>query len=229
MVSKKILGSIIIMIGVLLFLNSNGILDFNMWYIISTFWPLVLIISGLYSLMTNKASKIGGSIVLIIGLIFQLRNLNYFDIFDYIEFWPIVLILIGIHFIFSSKDKWNVEQKNQVNPIAIFSGSSIRNTSKEFKGGSATVLFGGIDLDLSQAEIENDKLATLDVFVGFGGLDIFVPEDWNVEIKGLPLFAGWDNKTRNKGNENVPKLRINCLVMFGGFDVKDYRDKKARN
>ncbi|MBS4536404.1 hypothetical protein GOQ29_12325 [Clostridium sp. D2Q-14] len=223
--NKKILGIIIIIIGLLLLLNSNGLLNLNIGNIISTYWPLVLILAGAYSIMTNKATKIGGIIVLTIGIIFQLRNLDLFNIFNYLEFWPILTIITGIYFIFPFNDKWNVEQKDKINPVAIFSGLSLRNTSNKFKGGVSTVLFGGIDLDLTQAEIENDELATLDVFVGFGGLDIFVPEDWNVEIKGLPLFGGWDNNTRNKGDLSLPKLRINCLVMFGGFDVKDYKTK----
>lgn len=221
--SRKVLGIIIILIGILLLLTSNDIIDLNIGYIISNFWPLVLIGSGLFSLVTNKASKVGGAIVLTIGILFQLRNLDYFDIFEYLEFWPVIIIIIGISLIFSNKDKWNKDQSDSIKPIAIFSGLNLKNTSNNFKGGSATVLFGGIDLNLQEANIEVDNIATLDVFVAFGGLDIFVPEGWNVEIKGLPFFGGWDNKTRNKGNANLPKLRINCVVLFGGFDVKDYR------
>ncbi|MGO1368876.1 MAG: LiaF transmembrane domain-containing protein [Senegalia sp. (in: firmicutes)] len=224
---KKILGIIIILIGVLLLLTSNGILDLNIGYIISNFWPMILIGAGLFSLITNKASKVGGAIVLTIGVLFQLRNLDYFDIFEYLEFWPVIIIIIGISLIFSNKDKWNKDQNDSIKPIAIFSGLNLRNTSNNFKGGSATVLFGGIELDLQEANIDHDKIATLDVFVAFGGLDMVVPEGWNVEIKGLPLFGGWDNKTRNKGNTNLPKLKINAVVLFGGVDVKDFRKKNS--
>lgn len=222
--NRKIIGVIIILIGIVLFLNSNDILDLDIGNFIFTYWPIVLIGSGLFSLITNKSSKVGGAIVLIIGILFQLRNLDLFDVFNYLEFWPIIIIVVGISLIFPSKDKWNKDERGTIRPVAIFSGLNLKNTSNNFKGGSATVLFGGIDLDLREATINNDELATIDLFIAFGGLDISVPEGWNVEVKGLPLFGGWDNETKNKGNKNLPKLRVNCIVLFGGFDIKDYRN-----
>lgn len=221
-VKKNMFGIIIIIIGVILLLNANGVLDLSLGDLISTYWPAILILIGLFSLITNPASKTGGLIVLIIGIVFQLRNLEYFDIFDYLEFWPVILIIVGATIIFSPKDKWKNVNKDTVSTIAVFSGVNLKNSSNQFKGGSATAVFGGIDLDLRGARIEQGSEAVMDVFAAFGGLDIYVPPGWNVVVKGIPLFGGWSNKTTNKGNTNLPTLKINCFVMFGGFDVKEY-------
>ncbi|MBS4537131.1 hypothetical protein GOQ27_01575 [Clostridium sp. D2Q-11] len=219
---KNLFGVIIILVGIILLLNANGILDVSIGSLISTFWPSVLILIGLFSLITNPASKTGGLIVFIIGVMFQLRNLDYFNIFEYLEFWPVVLILVGLWIIFSSQNKWQKQSKDACNPIAVFSGINLKNSSDKFKGGSATAIFGGIDLDLREAKIIDENEAVIDVFVAFGGLDIYVPNGWNVVVKGIPLFGGWSNKTTNKGNDKLPTLRINCFVMFGGFEIKEY-------
>jgi hypothetical protein len=46
-----------------------------------------------------------------------------------------------------------------------------------------------------------------------------VPDDWKVVISGIPLFGGWDNKTKVNTNDNSPILRIKCTVAFGGLDI----------
>ena len=112
--------------------------------------------------------------------------------------------------------------KDSINALALFSAYNVKNVTSTFKGGSATALFGGLDLDLRESAIEDNQEAVLDMFVAFGGMDIFVPEDWNIVIKGIPIFGGWDNKSRNKDiNSEGPMLVIHSLVLFGGFDVKN--------
>lgn len=47
-----------------------------------------------------------------------------------------------------------------------------------------------------------------------------VPEHVRVEITGIPIFGGWEDKTRRKDIDS-PLLKINALVIFGGVEVKD--------
>jgi hypothetical protein len=59
---------------------------------------------------------------------------------------------------------------------------------------------------------------------------IAVPQDWVVEISGIPLFGGWSNKTvtHRKDASSPPvlgadrtTLRIKAFVAFGGLEVKN--------
>lgn len=219
---KKIWGVILIIIGTVLMLNRLDVLDINIGNIVSNYWPLVLIVIGGFNLITNPASKTGGIVLIVVGVLLQLRILDYFNIFDYAVFWPAVLILVGIWIIFFKGDRWNTDSKDSLNTIAVFSGANIRNLSQNFRGGSAVVAFGGADIDLRSATIDEEQGAVIDVFIAFGGIDMFVPEGWNVVIKGLPLFGGWDNRTIGRGKDlDKPTLRINSFVIFGGFDVKN--------
>jgi predicted membrane protein len=101
----------------------------------------------------------------------------------------------------------------------MFSGSEIASHSKEFKGGSVTAIFGGAEVDLRDAMPVAD--ARLDVFTAFGGVEIRVPEGWQVSVKGLPLFGGIDNITaKEQLPENATLLPVNATALFGGIEIK---------
>jgi predicted membrane protein len=51
------------------------------------------------------------------------------------------------------------------------------------------VIFGGININLEQAKLAPGKIP-LTLLAIFGGFDIIVPEEWNVEVRGIPIFAG---------------------------------------
>lgn len=221
MSKSRIFGLILILLGGFIILNNAGVIDVGIGEIISTYWPLILIFAGIYNLITNSAGRLGGIIILLIGFFFQLNNLEYLAISEYISFWPVIFILIGVSLLFDSKSKGREIDREKLNIFNIFSGSEYRIISNNFKGGSSITIFGGADLDLSGADILEDE-ARLDVFTLFGGVDIYVPDDWQIIVKGLPVFGGWDNLTRQNINLDNPKiLSISCLAIFGGVDIKN--------
>ncbi len=221
MSKSRIFGLILILLGGFIILNNAGVIDVGIGEIISTYWPLILIFAGIYNLITNSAGRLGGIIILLIGFFFQLNNLEYLAISEYISFWPVIFILIGVSLLFDSKSKNREIDREKLNIFNIFSGSEYRIISNNFKGGSSITIFGGADLDLSGADILEDE-ARLDVFTLFGGVDIYVPDDWQIIVKGLPVFGGWDNLTRQNINLDNPKvLSISCLAIFGGVDIKN--------
>ncbi|MCK8825743.1 LiaI-LiaF-like domain-containing protein [Fuchsiella alkaliacetigena] len=220
MKKKKIIGLILVLIGVLLIMNNAGLIEFDLRAIISMYWPVILILAGVFNILGNPAAKKGGIILLIVGLLFQLSKLGYFNIFEYLSFWPVIIIIAGLYFVFPEGDQGKGIDKDSFNTINLFSGANNRLLSKDFKGGSSIVAFGGVEIDLSKAEIKG-KEARIDVFAAFGGIEIVVPESWNVVIKGLPIFAGWDNNTADNDNPEAPTLVVNCLLLFGGVEVKN--------
>src|SRR5699024_249549 len=103
-----------------------------------------------------------------------------------------------------------------------FSGASVRSASTNFKGGDVMTIFGGAKIDLRDVELST-KNAHLELVSIFGGVTLFVPANIRIEISGTPIFGGWDDKTR-KGNyhdESVPVLKVKCLPIFGGVEIKD--------
>ncbi|WP_162036808.1 LiaF transmembrane domain-containing protein [Chengkuizengella sediminis] len=232
MKGKYMFGIIVIIMGVFLLLNSTEIIDLNLGYLFRNFWPLILVFLGILNMLNHSNSKSSGLILLTIGVFFQLRILDVFNIFDYASFWPVILIIIGIWIMFSRGDKTykgynpkkgksNVDSKDSINTIGAFSGSDLKNVSQNFKGGSMVVAFGDVNLDLRDANISQDGV-TIDVVVAFGGADIIVPEGWNIELKGTPIFGDWRNKTYNRSsNSEAPTLILDCVIVFGGLEIKN--------
>lgn len=109
--------------------------------------------------------------------------------------------------------------ENSINEFVLMSGIDTNNQSQEFRGGRATAVMGGIVIDLRNAKLHNNE-AIIDANAVMGGIEIYVPENWRVEVSGTPILGGWSNKTRRNTDPNAPVLRIKCFAMFGGIEVK---------
>lgn len=225
---KFYLGIIFILIGITVLFKQLGFWDLGNF--IAMWWPLILIGSGVHQLSRRSISKTSGIILVVVGLLFQLRKLDIITVSLMSFFWPAIIIAIGVSMLVprnfkKQNNKFNKDEIDQdvVDNLALFSGVKSRNVSKCFRGGSLVAIFGGIEMDLRGAHILN-KGARIDVTAAFGGINIIVPPEWTVITKGIPLFGGWSNKTRSKNNVNpdAPVLTINCFVAFGGLDIKNY-------
>ncbi len=61
------------------------------------------------------------------------------------------------------------------------------------------------------------------VFVIFGGIKVIVPEEWNVAVRGIHIFGGFENaKPQNTEeiSEDESALVVRGIVLFGGIEVK---------
>ena len=140
---------------------------------------------------------------------------------------PVVLIIIGLTII--SKIFWKNSDrglmsksviKSDDNPdyVAVFSGNSVKNVSTDFQGGSATAVFGGNEIDLSDVVINRD--VTFTVTSIFGGNDITAPKNARVEMSGVPIFGGNDNKAVSSQSPDAHTITFVCTSIFGGTDIK---------
>jgi predicted membrane protein len=223
-------GLILILLGAGLLLDQTGYIEIG--DLISLYWPSALILIGIAGLFERRSSKVWNSILIIFGVLMQMKRLDYIDIDIFRLLFPIILIVVGISVIFNTgvrkhhspvePEKWSkgsVSMEDTVDLSVIFSGIDTLNQSQTFKGGKLSAIFGGIDLDLRGAKLNNNE-AFLDVTALFGGVSIFVPDDWRVEVMGTPILGGWDNKTKPNQDPNAPVLKIRGTPIFGGIEVK---------
>ena len=114
------------------------------------------------------------------------------------------------------------DSSDYVNLEAIFTNVQKRVLSKNFKGGKAFALFGGMEIDLSQADL-GDK-PVLDVEVSFSGLKLILPPHWDVQLDVTNMFAGVEDKRVYPQTTADPSkvLKIKGTVIFGGLDIKSY-------
>jgi predicted membrane protein len=223
--SGLVVGAFIVAIGVLLLLDNLGIVRFhNLW----DFWPLILVIFGVAKILechTTSGYVWGGMLALFGGLLL-LDNLGILT-FEFSLLWPVLLVGFGISMLVRALDR----RKYIDGPVAsgnpdlaiwaIFSGVKRRIDSPDFKGGDIVAIFGGVNIDLRHAGMTSERVA-IDVNALFGGVDIRVPENWNVVMKGVGIFGAFEDKTiRAKPEPDVknPQLVITGSAIFGGTKV----------
>jgi len=102
--------------------------------------------------------------------------------------------------------------------VAVFSGRRVVNTAPRFLGGSATAVFGGVEVDLTGATIEGE--AVLDAVALFGGVDVEVPTGWRVVLDGPAIFGGNESHVPPPREDDAPTLHVRGTAIFGGVDVK---------
>lgn len=102
--------------------------------------------------------------------------------------------------------------------VAVFSGRDVYNACQSMRGMKATAVFGGLDLNLSNAVPAGD--ITLYVTAVFGGIDLIVPRQARIRVEGIPVFGGYDSTFPPNHDESLPLITIKCSAVFGGVDLK---------
>jgi predicted membrane protein len=221
--NQALIGLVVILIGALLLVDSLDILDTGGVF---RWWPSLLVIFGVWRLIANRFTRIIGPVVLVsIGVLLQLLFLGY----DVGDLWPVALILLGVMLLIGGSRFREGRRRDAgtpdidtINAVGVFSEAKLRSSTANFKGGQATAVFGGVNLDFSGAQVP-DPPAFLEVTVLFGSAEIRVPTDWVVKIDVPVLFGGSEDKRipSQVSGTRTPDLVIKGTVMFGGITLKD--------
>jgi predicted membrane protein len=226
-------GAIIIAIGTIWLLDNLHIVHGqDIW----EYWPVFLIVAGLSRVINSHSSGgfVWGAGVAGVGTLILLNNLDLFR-FDWDRYWPVLLIGWGVLILVRPwhwQKPWQgpppgVSATGVSNPtvsmFTIFGSHRRQVDSQDFRGGDLTALFGGIELDLRKAAITGEY-AVIDANGIFGGVEIRVPETWNVEAKGAGVFGGFTDETRPPALDPAVKpqrLIVTGAGVFGGVGIKN--------
>ncbi|MDD2409765.1 MAG: hypothetical protein PHD03_03500 [Bacilli bacterium] len=209
-------GTILVIVGLIYLINNLDIWNINLFF--EGWWTLFIIIPSLISLI-NKNNIISSILGIIIGVLLLLATRNYIAwIMVGKIFLPLIIIIIGISLIFKSKIYFRKkDNKNNPEYFGIFAGCEEKITDT-FKGGSCIAVFGGVELDLSDAKITDD--ITIDCIAIFGGVDIKLPKNVILKSEGISIFGGATNKYIPGEKLKSPTIYINHVSIFGGTEIK---------
>ncbi|HET6226823.1 MAG TPA: LiaF domain-containing protein [Bacteroidia bacterium] len=116
------------------------------------------------------------------------------------------------------------DSEDVIDGVAFMSGIKKKIISKQFKGGDITVIFGGGELDFTQADIK-DK-ATLEVTQIFGGTKLLVPANWEIKSETVSIFGSIEDKRMARpttlGDEPSKVLILRGTTVFGGIEIKSF-------
>jgi predicted membrane protein len=238
--NRVVMGIIIIGIGVLALVD-KVLTNVNLLQ----FWPVVFMVLGIMKITQteHRNGYIIGGMFIALGCLMTLQNLGWIH-FRLRDWWPLLLIGGGVWMLLkgqengqgNSQDKGDARDDksaatfeapeklekalstDSIDCFGIMAGNKVNVTSQAFRGGEATAVMGGVEIDCSKASIQ--QAARLHVFSVWGGIEISVPADWTVINNVIPIMGGVDDKT-------VPPLtKDKCLVLEGfvlmaGVEVKN--------
>lgn len=233
-------GLFLLVVGGLALVRSFGI-PMPVWLFT---WQMLLIGIGLVMGLKKGFRDGGWFIPIIIGGAFLVN-----DFFLHGELrrhiWPVILIVLGALFIFRPRKKrwqsWHEKKSDGVKaetitPLSeaehskddfidstnIFSGSKKVVLSKNFKGGDLTNIFGGCEIDLTQADTAES--AVIDITAIFGGATLIVPSNWAIKTESVTIFGGISDKRKFPvaSETSTKTLILDGTVIFGGVEIRSY-------
>lgn len=231
---RFVIGLLLVAFGLGLLLDSLGMYAFGDFF--GTWWPSILMIVAVVQIAMGRSQWFWPCILFVAGALLQASELGMLPIGFWSAFWPCVLILTGISVLVNRGHKKKIADLSGNNALfggstqnisgdrvarsAIFGGQELRVSSKNFAGGELTAVFGGIEIDLRDADIEAPN-AVLTVSAIFGGVEIRVPPHWHIVVQGTPIFGGIEDKTFRMPNMTVqgPTLLIDVTAVFGGVEI----------
>jgi len=236
------LGILAIILGLLWFLNNIGFTQISVGRFLAVYWPVLLILLGAEVVIRDLVCRsqgeskstcalsclLEGGILIIIGALILGRNLGIyrFDFsFVWRIFWPVILILIGWSILRGTTSTGGTHW-------AIMSGIELRNKGWKLESGNMLAFMGGINLDLTVAEIP-EKETVLNLTAIMGGIDVRVPDDVSIECEGTAILGGvrfFDESAgglissrRFSGTEvdtSKKKVVVYCRTIMGGIEIK---------
>ncbi|MCO4293768.1 cell wall-active antibiotics response protein [Solitalea sp. MAHUQ-68] len=218
-------GLVIIIIGVIYLLRQMdlGIPE----YLFS--WQGLLIGIGVFVGAKHNFRGIGWLVPILIGSYFMANEYFLWDSALRKYIIPAGIIFIGLVIMTRPKHRRpfecateDVSDEDVLNITNAFGGTKRTVLSKNFKGGRIQSVFGGADINLSQADFEG--VVTIEIDNVFGGTKMIIPANWEVKIETTSIFGGVDDKRPIMAGGDTPtkKLILKGSNIFGGIDIKSY-------
>lgn len=220
-------GAVIVVVGLVLLLDNMGVLRAeHLW----RYWPVILIAVGLGRILESHrpAALAWGGMLCLVGGGFLLDNLGLIS-FSFNMIWPLLVIAFGISMLLRSAERTRMmgdtglASEPTLSLWTVFGGGRRTVTTDNFQGGEVFAIFGGFHIDLRGAQIPSGR-TVLDINSIFGGVELIVPENWRVAVRGTGIFGAFEDKTippRPDVGVTPPELVITGSAIFGGATVRN--------
>jgi len=217
------LGTAVVGVGLLglgftLTLDNMGLVDAGR---VLPWWPALLILLGASHALQGR--WFGGAIWALVGAALLAGNLDLVD-FSLFDLWPLLLVLVGGNLLWGvvrGRRVVDPETTDTFSATAVLGGVTRKIVARELAGGSATAFMGGCEIDLTACESAGPP-ADIHAFAMWGGIDIKVPEDWEVRVEGTALLGGFEDNTQRSTEAGERKvLVVRGMAIMGGVEVKN--------
>ncbi len=221
---RLVVGLAIMVAGLVLALDSLGLVD---GAVVFRWWPLALIAVGVVKWTSPPHQASAGIVWIVAGIGFLLVSLGRMS---FGGVWAMVLFFVGANIAWRAlrPPLPRTVGDDAFDMVAVLGGAKTGITSREaggvaprpFRGGRAMAVMGGCEIDLRRAWLAEGQEALLDVLVVWGGIEIKVPEEWEVVTRGSAFLGGFETKTRSLPSADR-RLVVTGTAIMGGVEVKN--------
>lgn len=144
-------------------------------------------------------------------------------------FGPILLLYVGVELVIysfkSNPSQWLKrplplgEDGKRICCSVAFGGDEYIYRGELFHGARLDAFCGGLRMDLRNAAIVEDE--EIDIHTFLGGVELLVPENVNVIVKGHNFIGGIDNDTVDCPEKDSCTIHITASNFLGGVSVKN--------
>lgn len=227
----------LIAIGALFLVINLELIPIVNYEALGRFWPLILILVGVWRLAAARGRSLGFPIALIaIGALFLL--IGFIDFSVIWAFWPLILIAVGILIAaraIRGGRRGDSDARRQSDPFTQSDGGGaiidvdvpavnmegVHTTAPDFVDGKAdfNVVMGKADVDFRNVTLTR-KPSTLEVSVVMGQALIHAPPEWVVQVNASATMGECkDTRPQSAGGGADPDLIINGSVVMGSLHI----------
>jgi predicted membrane protein len=110
---------------------------------------------------------------------------------------------------------------NWLDVVTIFGNVKKLVYSKNFKGGDIVSIFGGTEINLTQADFNGNIV--IELVQIFAGAKLIIPPHWQIRSEMVAVFGGIEDKRAPQTNYDTDKVVIlRGTTFFGGIEIKSY-------
>ncbi|MDF2193041.1 LiaF domain-containing protein [Paraflavitalea sp. CAU 1676] len=207
-------------------------------------WPMILIVVGFFIGLQTRFRDFGWLILMGIGTFFLSDNI--FPDHDASRFIiPVVVFGVGLILLLSPGRKKNrrIEEKtyygdpatpieetydysatatsDALNVVSIFGNVKKVMYTKDLKGGEIVSIFGGAEINLTQADFKGPIV--IEVVQVFGGTKLIVPPHWSIRSEAVAIFGGIEDKRPPQPTTSSDKVLIlQGTALFAGIEIRSF-------
>jgi len=225
---RLLFGAVAITLGVLWTADNLGVLDADS---VLRWWPAFLAMFGLMRLtgLFGPRHVVSGALFTIAGFWMLLRELDVIQV-SIFKLWPVFLIVLGGSLVWRSMRSEpapeDAERDSYPKPVAIMGGVVRNIESQDLVGIEASAVMGGVELDLRGAKARGREVV-VEAFAWWGGIELYVPDDWRVINEVTPIMGVVEDKTRLNAVEPVTTLIVRGIVIMAGIELSNKRRKEG--
>ena len=214
--TKLIVGLFFTIAGVLMTADNLDLFDAGRAL---RWWPAVILLVGVLKLW-DPDRRMTGMILTIIGALLLAGNLGLWQL-SLGTLWPLLMIAGGVVLVARAlgiRAGAGLVREGGGDVWGILGVRKVAETSKDYRGGRIAAVMGGVELDLTEADIAQSP-AIVECFARWGGIEIFVPDGWDVIGEVVPVMGGFEVRTAAAADPQK-QLIVRGLAFMGGMEIK---------